>query len=147
MSLLTKSIDHYVDDLLASGEDIVHGEAADVFIAAHSDVIGEHVGDLVRREICAAIKKRSQAPAPPMGQGVLFAGLPAAVTIADGITRPIDRCTRADLALGRGVKVDNISAAIAALDAYDTDVARLIPFMGDDETTVGQIVHRLAGAA
>lgn len=147
MSMLTKSIDRYVDELLATGDDVVHAEVADTFISMHGDVIGFHVEEIVRRAITQAIKKRAQTPAPPLGQGVLFRGLPAAVTISDGITRPIARCTRADLAAGRDMKVENISAAQAALKAYDYDIARIDPLLTSDDTTVGQIAHLLSETA
>jgi len=147
MSLLSKSIARYVDELLAGQQEIVHGDAADTFIAKHGDVIGFHVEDLVRREIVSAIKERSQVPAPPLGQGLLFTGLPAAVTVRDGVTKPIKLCTRTDLAAGRDVKVDNIAAAQAALVAYDDDCDVLLSFMHNDDTTVADIIHFIAESA
>ena len=143
MSLLSKSINRYVEGLLAGGEEIVHADAAQQFIADHDGVIGAHVTELVASQITAYIKARSQAPAPPLGQGVLFAGLPAAVTVRDGVTKPISVCTRGDLVAGRVVKVDNIAAAQAALKAYDLECRLLLPHMTDDEITVDEVVRRV----
>lgn len=142
MSLLSKSINRYVEELLAGGAEIVHAEAAGRFIAGHGDVIGFHVEEIVAAQIASYIKSRSQAPAPPLGQGVLFAGLPAAVTVRDGVTKPIKLCTRVDLAAGRALKVDNIEAAQAALKAYDFDCRQLLPHMTDDQVTVDDVVRR-----
>lgn len=140
MSTLSKSISSYVDRLLASDVEIVHADAADLFIRQHGDVIGFHVEAIVAREIAAEIKKRSQAPAPPLGQGVLFAGLPAAVTVRPGVTKPIRLCTRADLLAGLEQKDHNIAAAVSARLAYLADLDELLPHM-DEATTVTDVLR------
>jgi hypothetical protein len=151
MTLLTKSIDHYVDELLGGDDDIVHVEAVAAFIAKNEEIIALHVGEIVRRAIGQSIKRRSTVPPPPRAdQGVLFPGFPAALTVSAGVTRPIGHCTRADLQAARNVKVDGIAAAEgwvasgkARLEAYDADVRRLAPFMPDDTTTVDEAARLL----
>lgn len=143
MSTLRKEIRYYIDGLLTAGADIVHRDAAQDFVKGHGDVIGFHIEGIVADYIVRELKARSQEPAKTLGQGVLFHGLPAAITIADGVTRPIRCCTRADLTAGREFKVGNIAAARAALKAYDQDLARLMPLMDDDSVTVEDVAQRL----
>ncbi len=140
MSTLSKSISDYVGELLAGDAEIVHADAAERFIRQHGDVIGFHVESIVARQIGAEIKRRSQAPAPPLGQGLLFGGLPAAVTVRAGVTKPVMRCTRDDLMAGLEQKDANISAAVGARLAYLADLDRLLPHM-DDDTTVADVLR------
>lgn len=136
MSILTKEIGRYVDNLLDTSDEIVHNEAADDFIDAHADLLDDYVIGLIRRYIKDEIKKRTQVTCPPLGQGVLFAGLPAAVTVADGRTKPLRSCTWSDLQVGRQYKVENIDFAREALRLYDEDLALLRDDMEGREVTV-----------
>jgi hypothetical protein len=147
MSTLSRSIGEYVDQLLHADEEIVHADAAALFIRQHGDVIGFHVEAIVAKQISAEIKRRSQAPAPPLGQGVLFAGLPAAVTVRPGVTKPIMRCTRDDLMAGLEQKDANITAAVGARLAYLADLDRLLPQMAAESTVADVLRQGLAGAA
>ena len=143
MSLLSKQIGAYVDELLETNAEIVHNDAADAFLTEHESMLDEYLIGIVRRYMRAEIKARSQAPSGPLGQGVLFAGLPAAITIREGVTKPLPVCTRLDLHAGRSVKVANIEHASAALEAYDADVESLAPHMPTDRTTVTQAAKSL----
>ena len=151
MSILTKEIGRYVDDLLDTTDEIVHNEAADDFIDAHSDLLDDYVIGLIRRYIKDEIKKRTQVAAPALGQGVLFAGLPAAVTVADGRTKPLRSCTWVDLQVGRQYKVENIDFARESLRLYDEDLALLRADMEGGDVTVAEalpsITARVDGAA
>ena len=146
-SLLANSIRSYVDGLLDGDDEIVHRDAARDFIAANPGMVDAHLTQLVEREITAMLKERSQPPAPPMGQGVLFRGLPAAITVRDGVTKPLRKCTRDDLLAGRNFKVGNIEAAREALRRYDDDLDTLLPLLTDDVSTVADAIARLRGAA
>ena len=146
-NMLNKQIAESIDALLEAGDEIVHTEAADAFIAEHSDLIESHISYLVRQQIAAAIKSRTQSPAPPLGQGLLFGGLPAAITVRDGVTKPIGRCVRADLEIGAKYKEDNVAAAREAYRAYRHDVDLLAPHMPDDVTTVDEAAARIKPGA
>ncbi len=143
MSMLNKRINQAIDALLAAGEEIVHAEAADQFIADNAELIETHIAELVKSQIAAAIKSRTQAPAPPLGQGLLFSGLDAAITVRAGVTKPIGRCTMPDLQIGAEYKRDNVKAARERLRAYERDVAILARHMPDDVTTVEEAARQI----
>lgn len=143
MSILTKEIGRYVDTLLDTTDEIVHNDAADDFIDAHADLLDDYVISVIRRYIKDEIKKRTQVAAPAFGQGVLFAGLPAAVTVADGRTKPLRSCTWSDLQVGRQYKVENIEFARESLRLFDEDLALLHDSMQGTELTVAQALPAL----
>lgn len=146
-SLLAQSISTFVADLLDGMDEIVHVEAAQEFIRDHGDVIGFHIEGIVAKYIADELKARGKSPAPPLGQGVLFRGLPAAITVRDGVTKPVRSCTKPDLKAGREYKVANLHAANEALAAYDFDCRRLFPLMPDDTVTVAEAASRIQATA
>lgn len=144
MSILTKEISRYVSGLLDTSDEIIHDEAADAFIVDHGSLLDDYVIGLIRRYIKDEIKKRTQVAAPALGQGVLFSGLPAAVTVADGRTKPVRACTWDDLQIGRQYKIENIDFAREALRLYDEDLALLSDVMAGTGLTVGDAAQRIA---
>lgn len=144
MSIRPLIREHLVQ-LLVDGHDIVRSDAADQFIAEHPDEIEEHVGELIRRTVNAEIKALCNEHPDAVGQIELFPGLPAAVVIAPGVARPLNRCTWTDLLAGRTERVENIAHAEKALDRYDEDLDRLRPYMeARSELTVAEVRHMLA---
>lgn len=146
-SHLQRSIREYCAGLLDGNAPIIHREAAQSYIADHGDVIGFAVEAIVEEHIAKALKSQSQQPAAPIGQGVLL-DLPAAITIADGVTKPLKACTWSDLKLGREYKVANVAAAQESLRRYDQEMNRLRPILsGAPDLTVADAAIALAGAA
>jgi hypothetical protein len=78
-------------------------------------------------------------------------GLPSAIAIpADGGTYYVrsDKATWSELLVGRQVRVENVQAAQAKLDAYDETLEALRPFMeSDDRVTVAAAVEAMKAAA
>lgn len=145
MTMLSKAISAFVTGLLSADEDIVHRDAAHAFIAGNEELIKLHIDGLVESAITAEIKRRTKVPEP--AQDALFDGLPAAVTVADGVTKPIHRCTWDDLVAGRRAKVDNIGAARSALKAYDAALQRVAPLIRSSGLTLGAVRGDLAAAS
>lgn len=143
-NILSKEISRFVDHLLEVGDEIVHAEAAEDFVDDHEELVQQHFMQMVIRQITNEIKNRAQAPAKAFGQGVLFAGLPAAVTIAEGRTKPLKVCTWDDLQIGRTFREDNIANAREALLAYDNDLLTLAPVMESSGCTVEQAIAEVA---
>lgn len=143
-NILAKEISRFVGRLLDAGDEIIHVEAAEEFVADNSELVQQHFMQMVIRQITNEIKNRAQAPAKAFGQGVLFEGLPAAVTIAEGRTKPLKACTWDDLQIGRTFREDNIVHARDALKAYDADLAILAPAMQSSGCTVADAIAEVA---
>lgn len=127
---LQATVRRYCVGLLSGESAIVHRDAAREFIAEHAELIDTEMRSIVERFVVEAMKEQSQLASDPLAQGVLF-DLPAAITTAPGVTKPLHACTWADLQAGRGLKVDNIDNAQAALDRYDSELRRLAPVMSE----------------
>lgn len=128
-SLLAERIRAYTDGLLGQKSEIVHRQAAEQFIGDNPDLVDQHIAGLVENQITALLRKRAQSPSAPFGQGLLFAALPAAITVREGVTKPLRACTWADLEAGREFKISNIASAQQSLKDYDAELANLKPLM------------------
>lgn len=122
----------YLGALMVSSEQIVMGEAADDFIAGHPDQVDQYAANLIRRAVQAELDALCAERVEDTGQLGLFPGIPAGIHIAPGIVKPRDRCTWADLQIGRRERVENIEHAAKKLDLYDEDLDALRPLMMDD---------------
>lgn len=148
MTSIRPAIRQYVSDLLRDGHDVVRHDAADQFISDHPDEIAGATEQLVRDAIAAAMRQLCSERPEDTGQLTLLPGLPAAVSIAPGVVRPLNRCTWADLEIGRSERVENIANAEKRLDEYDADAELLRPLLeGRPDLTVGDVRHLLATAA
>lgn len=134
--------------LFADGQDVERAKVTEQFIAEHPDEIAEHIDDFVRKTVNAEIKALCNEHPESVGQLALFPGLPAAIVIADGLARPLNRCTWDDLMIGRTERVENIAHAEKSLDRYDDELDRLRPHLESRPgRTVADVRHLLAGAS
>lgn len=146
MSSLRTTIRQYLGAELAAGNDIVRGAAADQFIADHPDEVAEHAAALIKRAVDSEIKALCNERPEDTGQVALFPGLPAAIVVADGVARPLNHCTWADLMVGRVERVENIAHAEKALERYDKDLDRVRPHLEPHpERTVADVRLALSG--
>lgn len=135
-------IRQHVAQVLAAGHDIDQPRTADEFIAQHPVEVAEAASQLVRDAVTAAINHIVGERPEDTGQLALLAGLPSAIAVAPGVVRPIDRCTWADIEIGRRVRVQNIAHAEKWLMRYDADALRVRPFLEPHpERTVGDVRH------
>lgn len=145
---LRSEISTYLETLMRDGVDIIHAEAADQFVADHGDQLVEYVSQMVRNQVAQIMKGLCAQRPEDSGQLALLPGLPAAITVAPGVSRPLDACTWADLQIGRTERVENIAHAEKRLDEFDKELDKLAPHMaGDPEMTVADARPRLAAVA
>lgn len=141
---LRATIRLYLTDLLSAGN-VVIADATDAFIHSHADLINEHADRLVHAAIRAEFKNLCANRPEDEGQLALFAGLPAAIVIADGIAKPLNRCTWDDLQVGRRERVENIAHAEKSLEAYDRELDLLRPHLATSpDKTVGEVRGAIA---
>lgn len=141
--MLRRRIKEYIAAALRHDGAVIHAEIAAAFIAEHGDLLDAEIAAIVERYVRAEIKAIAQQPVGHVGQMAL-PGMPAAITVADGVTKRLESCDAADLAAGRQFKVANIAAAKEALGAYDRDAELLRSLMDRySAPTVGEALRQL----
>lgn len=116
-------------------------ELAAAFLADNLDVAREYMQDLAERQIAELIKELCDEPAQdPLP---IFAGFPAAITVAPGVVKATENCTLNDLGIGLEYRRKNVSDAQRKLAEYGDAMARFEALRTREDETVGECAQRL----
>ena len=145
MTTFRKSLNAYVDEILATDGEHKRAEIAEAFLDANPELALQEMRHLAERQVDSIIKARCNEE-PSEQIALYFDGLPAAVAVAPGVVKAIEFCTPEDIAVGKSSREDNIRDARARLRRYAQGAGRYLTQRKGSET-VGETQRRLTGAA